>query len=561
MSFLFHVAPATASYNASLTNKAKVSFKWQQLVWFLLSLGMLLRLFHFFYNRSLWLDEIYLSTSLIKMNFEELTAPMLEYEQKAPLGFLWLVKVSVLLFGKNEMALRLVPLLGGLASLFLFLPVARYFLQPLGVVVAVGIIALAPPLVYHAVEIKQYSTEMLATIVALYLYIHYHRKQDLGSLLLWGVGGALLIWFSYSVIFILAGMAIGCGLYYLLKKDWPLLFRSLVPFTLWLISFAVYYLLFTSKSMGSDWLVDWFAHREAFMPLPPTKLSDLKWFIHTSYKLMDYPMGLLWFSPKLEINFFLRIILRMTLLPLGLFLFGLGVIFSKNKKYFLILILPLLLTLVASGFKAYPIYERLLVFLAPLLIIFMAQGCESITNFFSARSKWIYIVPVLLLAGPLVNSITQAINPDKFGKIRQFHRDSFLYINERYKPGDAVYIYWNELPAYRFYKSIYNLKYKAIEGRDVRFASKDINDYFRKLSPDFKTLENNKRIWLVYDRNLFVDIGDFSPPDWYRQAHISQPYKFLIHNKFAAMGKEIDAYKTEYIAVVLFNLNNKNYPK
>jgi len=557
MGLLFNEAPATLRYSSAPTDKTKVEFGWQRIVWFMVSLGVILRLFHFFYNRSLWLDEIYLSTSLIKLTFKELTAPMLEYEQKAPVGFLWLVRVSVLLFGKNEMALRLVPLLSGIASLLLFLPVARFFLKPLGVVVAMGILALAPPLVYHAVEIKQYSFEMLATIVGLYLYTRYYKKQDLSSLLLWGIWGALLIWFSYSCIFILAGIAIGTELYYLFKKEWPLFLRLLVPFTMWLLSFVAYYLLFTSKSMGSAWLVDWFAHRDAFMPLPPTKFSDLKWFIQTPYNLMDYPMGLLWFSHKLGSNLLLRFLVRGTLLPLGLFLIGLVAIAKSNKKIFLILIFPLLLTFVASGFKAYPIYERLLVFLAPLVIFFVAQGCESFTCFFSARFNWVYVVPALLLAAPLVNSINQVVNPEKFGRIRQFHREAFLYINERYKPGDAVYVYWNELPAYRFYKSIYNLKYKAIEGHDVRFTSHNINDYFRKLSPDFKALANKKRAWLIYDRNLFINIGDFGPPDWYRQAHIPQPYKFLIHNKFAEMGKEIDAYKTEYLAVVLFDLGNK----
>ena len=126
--------------------------KWQTIVWVLVGAGIGLRLFHFLDNRSFWVDEIYLASSLVRMNFVELMAPALDYEQKAPIGFLWLVKLCVLTFGNSEMALRLIPLLAGVAALFLFVPVCRALLKPIGVVVAVGILAFAPPLVYHAVE-------------------------------------------------------------------------------------------------------------------------------------------------------------------------------------------------------------------------------------------------------------------------------------------------------------------------------------------------------------------------------------------------------------------------
>jgi hypothetical protein len=63
--------------------------------------GVLLRLFHYFYNRSLWMDEIYLSSSFLHFNYTELATTVLDHDQKAPLGFLWLVKLAVDLFGRN----------------------------------------------------------------------------------------------------------------------------------------------------------------------------------------------------------------------------------------------------------------------------------------------------------------------------------------------------------------------------------------------------------------------------------------------------------------------------
>ena len=187
-----------------------LKLEWKPILWIFIGLGIFFRLFHFLDNRSLYIDEIFLATSLVKMNFAELTAPMLEYEQKAPLGFLWVTRLMVLLFGKGEMALRLFPLICGIATLFVFLPVARYFLKPVGVVVAVGVLAAAPPLIYHAVEAKQYSTELFATVVALLLYIRFHQRMNLRALVQWGLGGAIILWFSFSSIFVLAGMAFWC---------------------------------------------------------------------------------------------------------------------------------------------------------------------------------------------------------------------------------------------------------------------------------------------------------------------------------------------------------------
>ncbi|EMR01851.1 glycosyltransferase family 39 protein [Cesiribacter andamanensis] len=261
------------------------------LVWVFVVSGILLRVFHYIDNRSLWIDEIYLITSILKTDFMGLTQPELAYQQKAPIGFLWLVKLSVILLGEDERALRLVPLLCGIASLFAFLPVARYFLKPLGVVLAMGILALAPPLVYHSVEVKQYGMELLATVLALYLYSRYHNKKDWVSLLGFGWMGAVLLWFSFSAIFILAGMAIGTSLYFLYRKRWRLLRRFLLPFSLWLVSFVINFLLFTHKHAEQEWLVNWFRVRGGFAPVDFFSEAGLLWLMKALYRLLDYPPG------------------------------------------------------------------------------------------------------------------------------------------------------------------------------------------------------------------------------------------------------------------------------
>ncbi len=489
----------------------------QRVTWLLIFAGIGLRLFHFFHNRSLWTDEIYLAVSLIKMNYLELTAPALDYEQKAPIGFLWLVRTSVLLFGKGEMALRLVPLLAGIASLLLFLPLCRHFLKPMGVAVAVGIMALAPPLIYHAVEIKQYGFDMLITILALHLYVRFEHRTDTKALILWGLGGASLYWFSFTAPFVLTSIAMVVGLTHLLQKDWSRFFKSFIPFLIWFVSFALNYFLFTYNHSDSEWLVNFFKYYGGFMPFPPTSAGDANWFVQTAYKLLYYPLGLLWNASKINHPIWSGLlklpILGMVFLIAGTISFARG-----NKQWFFILVAPLLLHLVASALELYPFSERFVVYAAPMLVLFIGRGADAITGLLPKIGAWRYALPLIVVAGPLAGSAMQLVNPPYFGGYKHSNqRDALLLVDQQFKNGDAVYIYWNAIHPYKYYKDAYNLKYDGILGKDHRWKANNTSTYFSSIAADLQQLQGQKRVWIVYNNSLDINIGDniTQLPPWY----------------------------------------------
>lgn len=525
------------------------------LTWLLIVLGIIFRLFHFFDNRSIWMDEVYLSTSLLDMGFKELATQPLHFEQKAPIGFLWAVKSAVIIFGKSEMALRLFPLIGGIASLFIFNKISRHFLNPVGSIVAIGILALAPPLIYHAVEVKQYSTEMLGTLISLALYFKYFQKEKLNNLLIWGVLGALILWFSYSSIFILAGIASSVSLYYIIKKKWSKFFLHLIPFLIWLISFAINFFLFTHKHAESDWIAYWFRFYGNFMPFPPSSISDFKWFLITLHRMLDYPLGLLWnFIPAAE-NIFLRVFQKMSLIPLICLTLGVVAYMKNNKLLLMILVFPLIFMLLASGLELYPIFGRFLVFVAPLIIIIIAKGCEYIYDA-TRPTGWTIILPVVLLIGPLLNAITLSIDTNKFIiHKKSYEREVLFHINDNFKEGDVVYIYWNNLPGYQFYNKIYDFKFEAIEGKDIRHQSISFEDYYQKLSPEFNAFKNKKRVWLVYNNFFLSTIGDpIDSPSWYYNGNTVK----MLYKEFSKMGAELNNFKSADVNAHLFDLEKKN---
>ncbi|AHM59452.1 hypothetical protein D770_05945 [Flammeovirgaceae bacterium 311] len=552
-------SPAKTEYNriSSTPNSLHTT---TILLWTVIGIGIFFRLFHYFDNRSLWIDELYLSSSLIRMNFFELAGGQLDYQQKAPLGFLWLAKLSVVLFGKKEMALRLIPLLSGIASLFVFLPVARFFLKPLGAAVAVSILALAPVLVYYSVEIKQYSTEMFATVLCLYLYTRYYNRQDLKSLILWGVWGALILWFSFSAIFILAGIAVGLSLHYLLKKDWNKLFCSLIPFSLWLLSFGFSFYLFISSQPKAGWLVEWFRKRGGFLPHDASLGDIISWLFQSVYTFMEYPLGILWSAHQIKSieNPVLEFFLKLTPLVLLCWILGYAAYFRKDKRHFLmILLFPFLLTLLAVMLEKYPFFNRLRVFLAPIPILLIAHGCQQLFSLLPTKlGRLRYVLPLVLLLWPIYRSTLQVIKPDLFGDgNKSDYREGFLYLQEHVQEGDLVYLYWNTAHIYDYYQTAYNLNFDVVQLPDLRSKSEGATDYLNQLTPLLAEAEGNKRVWLVYDNYLDMQIGEYENQyPWYKGVEDVKSGR-LLHREFATKGKEIDSFHKIDIVISLFDLS------
>src|SRR5215468_5001538 len=99
-----------------------------RILFFLVLLGIALRAWAYFRDTSLYLDEILLSRNILQLPLGHLLTKPLALDQVAPRGFLLIEKLSVIIFGPNEMALRLVPFLCGTASLFLFRRLAEKML-------------------------------------------------------------------------------------------------------------------------------------------------------------------------------------------------------------------------------------------------------------------------------------------------------------------------------------------------------------------------------------------------------------------------------------------------
>jgi len=73
-----------------------------------------------------WVDEASLALNIVNRTFSELTIP-LDYNQGAPIGFLFIEKFIILILGNKDYILRLFPIISGMLSVYLIYLIAKKF--------------------------------------------------------------------------------------------------------------------------------------------------------------------------------------------------------------------------------------------------------------------------------------------------------------------------------------------------------------------------------------------------------------------------------------------------
>ncbi len=411
---------------------------WQRLTLIAVAVGCVLRLAQYLLNRSLWMDEAYLSLNLVHRSFVGLFSP-LDYHQGAPIGFLLLEKLAVRTWGSSEYSLRLFPLLAGIASLIFFYKLSARILPQPAVPIAVGLMAISPTMIYYSAEVKQYSTEAAIAVLLYWLMIEgsdwkWGVVQSLSAALL----GTIVIWLSHSSVFVLAGIGITVSISLFLAKNWSRLLRVLSVGTCWVASLAMCYFVTLRKLSGDNELLSYW--KTNFMPFPPRSVTDLKWFVDSFFEFFGTSAG--W---------------KFTGLAGLVFLVGVLVTYRKSRERVFLLLTPALFTLIASGLHKYPFGGRLTLFFVPAVLLLMAEGLEFLRSSVRARLPSAGVVLVaLLFLDPALYALhhfakphTEVIQPGVM--LPEEIRPVLSYVRTNEQPGDLVYIFYGAAPAFDYY--------------------------------------------------------------------------------------------------------------
>ena len=114
------------------------------------------------------------------------------------------------LFGFSEYALRLVPFVSSIGSLFLFRRVAGRLLSGPALVIAVASFAVSYPGIRYAAEAKPYGTDMCLSLLMLSLVLDWQQSRNPRFLQYLAVLMPFALGASYPAVFAAGGLSQSC---------------------------------------------------------------------------------------------------------------------------------------------------------------------------------------------------------------------------------------------------------------------------------------------------------------------------------------------------------------
>jgi hypothetical protein len=414
-------------------------------LWLIIVAGVALRLRQFAFNRSFWHDETLLATAFVDRGFAQLIFEPLANNQAAPVGYLVLVKLVTVLLGTQEWTLRLVSLLSGLATLPLAVAVARLsFASFVARATLVGLVAVSPVLVYYSTEFKQYQGDVLCTLLILWLTLRFRPDRCREDAFWLAMAGAVGIWFSHSIDFVLAGSGLALWLEMARRRERAAWLAVNAVGLVWLASFVADYLVALRSVPHNAYLAGFWA--TSFAPIPPTTLADLHWFREAALGLVY--LGFLqmgtafrevqpgWFSSPVYVLLVLTV-------------FGSVALAFQRVRAAAMGAITLMAALGASSLHQYPFRARLILFLVPFVFLALAALVQQMHDLPLRRAApWLVAgLAAVIFSLPLRLDLHFLRHPHNYQDIR----GALQYIADHREPGDHAMLSSWTYPAYSFY--------------------------------------------------------------------------------------------------------------
>lgn len=379
-------------------------------------------------GRSLWLDPAMLVWNIVERGYAGLFL-RLDENQAAPYGFLVLLKTAGRVADYSEFSLLLFPFLFAIAGLILFVRLATDILGREGAAFAVWPMAVSSTAIYYAGEVKQYSCDLFATTLLLWLAWSYAETGCAARRLQAFVAGAAgVAWLSHSSLLVAAALLPFLWLETSRRGDRETRRRFWFGAAVLLAHHALLYLLQMRRAAAADLFA---YHSPNFAPWPPWR--DWAWYGKNALGYFEFPFG----SPG-----------AVALPLLGA---ALGLLALRGRRLEAGLLLgPLLAVLAAAALELYPlptgghdIHSRLLLFTLPCVCLLIGRGFGSL-----AGNGRLGVTLILLVALVYPAAARSFGDP---GYLRQEMAPLVEELRSRLEPGDQVYVFHAAMPAFRYY--------------------------------------------------------------------------------------------------------------
>ncbi|MCS7018627.1 MAG: hypothetical protein RMJ87_00805 [Cytophagales bacterium] len=440
-------------------------------------IGVITRANQFFYNKSLWVDEAMLALNVVERDYKQLLQT-LDYNQMAPVGFLLISKFVGSLTKYADWGLRLVPFLTALASLYLFWLLLRYLLPEnanrLVQLISVILFACSFRLMYFASEFKQYSSDVFWALLVLLVSLRADLLQKPKRLITALLVGAIGLWFSHPLIFVLAGI----GIYWVVENfyqntltNW---FKTILLGIGWLSSFLIEYLFILSKDGNVGYMQQYW--KGNFLPLFPTNRYDFEIWLYIPEELFYYTIG----------------VSHMSWLLMFIAITGVITFWHQQARWVIALVLPFLIVIASSMLQLYPYNSRLLLFLTPLVAIIVGKGTSELLYKLQKPLGLAVLLSFLVLSQPIALGVLYIFRPMEREEVKPILQHYQAYA----KHSDVLYVYYGAVPAVKYYymTQFSNLPGKIVFGNSAR--QKIVQNFSTELE-QIKTIKP-QRIWLLF---------------------------------------------------------------
>jgi hypothetical protein len=389
------------------------SFRW--LLAAVLLFGVVCRLSQYAANTSVWHDEAFVALNVLHKTFAGLLGP-LDWNEPAPPGFLMLEKIISLRLGKSEYALRLAPLLAGLAGMACFARLAKR-ISGMGPAClwAVLLMAASAKLIVQSNEIKHFTLDLLCAVLLTWLAIRIWSQQDPAwTLLFWGSVASVGFWFSYANTFVFAGTSLVLAWRAVHGWRWPA---------------RLTYLGVNLGGLVSFWLL--------LGPIRAQRTEEVVTSWRNAFPDLSHPLDSLYWLGRSTLGFFNYLwqpfgVLLLLLAILG----GIALWQTRRKAELMLLVSPVLFAMGTAAFRHWPFGgNQHMVFAAPAGLLLAAEGVERLRRwplFRNGPAAWI-LVGFLLLPG-IGDAAYRVWSP----RFRHEVRPAIEFVRQHFEPGDQV---------------------------------------------------------------------------------------------------------------------------
>lgn len=336
--------------------------------------------------------------------------------------------------GVNEFALRLLPFIAGIATLFFLWLFVRDLIRPVAIQwYLLWMLSFSAAALRYSTEFKQYSVDMAVVLGLIAWAWHSRDKAWTGSrCIMWSLAGASAIWICMPSVFALAAIGIAFS-GRIFRHEPSHLFKILIPVICWLNSFALYYYLILRADIGSEYLQQF--HAPYFIDLLPRSISQMQ----KSFEILLGVFRSMVDKSAVSLIFAIASVC-------------LGSIYLIRKQRFLacLLIIPVGLCLLASHLHLFSLLERVALFLVPLLLLLMGTGLTQIIQF---KPKWtIPIVGIIALF-----TIYNQKGLSYFSTRMEFEdsKSTMRYMAGQKQIGEPIFVPADAVPAFVFYNEMY----------------------------------------------------------------------------------------------------------